>query len=530
MQLTNRKRNVLSAVQADQRSDSFSWLMPLALLTLAALGLRLLLLGRHGFWDDEMIVAFVIRQPLAAIFRDVMFNDSHPPLYHMMLRVWTLAFGGDLWTMRLFSAVLGAACVPATYLLGREATGERRAALIAAALMAVAPFQIFHAQQARMYPLLTLVVTLAALLFVRAWRRGGWWRWLLVAACCTAGVYAHVYFWFSLLGLNVWALAETWRARRIDWQRWAGAVAAQVAAVLLFLPFVPTMFGTVQAIVKNFWIKSNTPFDWLFDLVSLANNATALTDPYHPQATFALFAAFFPALLAVLLALGYSLRRARRRPEERSGCLLLHALIWTPIVVATAISLTLRPILLDRSLIGLSAPLFIVMGWMLSLNWRSLPARTVALLYGATIIVMLVQTYIVPAHQNDLFDVANRIAAERRPGDAVAYVDWQMFDASALAQPALPDVYALPPESGDTRGWLERMRVMHTPEPHRSEPVATFAPGYKRIWLVFTVFTSELEYHKRTNLAWLRQHGHEVSTFETPRSLVYLYDMRQSKP
>jgi 4-amino-4-deoxy-L-arabinose transferase-like glycosyltransferase len=529
MQYMNQQAETRPAVSITQQAIARTSIV-LALLTLAALGLRLLLLGKHGFWDDEMIVAFVIRQPLAAIFRDVMVNDSHPPLYHMLLRLWTLALGGDLWTMRLFSAAIGAACVPATYMLGREATGERRAALLAAALMAVAPFQIFHSQQARMYPLLTLVVALVALLFARAWRRGGWWRWLLVAVCCTAGVYTHVYFWFSLLGLNVWPLAETWRARRIDWRHWAGAVLAQTTVVLLFLPFVSTMFGTVQAVVKNFWIKNNTAFDWLFNLVSLANNATALTDPYHPQVTLALFAAFFPALLAVLLALIYSLRRAWHNLEERSGWLLLHALIWTPIIVATAISLTLRPILLDRSLIGLSAPLFILMGWMLSLNWRSWPARGVALLYAASIAVMLARLYTAPPLHNDLLDVANQIAAERRPGDAVAYADWQMFDASALAQPTLPDVYALPPESGDTRSWLERMRVMHTPEPHRSEPVASFAPRYQRVWLVFTVFTAELDYHKRTNLAWLRAHGREAGTFETPRALVSLYELGPSSP
>src|SRR5262249_11931112 len=168
-------------------------IVALPLLTLLALALRLYRLDYRDYFDDEVITTFVARQPLADIYRNVMANDSHPPFYHMLLHVWRAGFGESLTALRLFSVVTSTACVPLVYRLGFLLT-SRSAALVAAALMAIAPFQIYHGQQARMYPLLALIVLLTSLAFVRAWRDGSWWRWLLFGLCVAAGLHTHIYF------------------------------------------------------------------------------------------------------------------------------------------------------------------------------------------------------------------------------------------------------------------------------------------------------------------------------------------------
>src|SRR5215216_1387979 len=165
----------------------------LPLVTLLALLLRLYKLNYYAYFDDEVITTFVARQSVAEIFRNVMMNDSHPTFYHILMHFWSIGFGESLVALRLFSVVLSVICVPLTYMLGRM-IASRPAALVAAALMAIAPFQIYHSQQARMYPLLTLIVLVTTLVFLQTWKQNGWLRWLGLSLCITAGLYTHVYF------------------------------------------------------------------------------------------------------------------------------------------------------------------------------------------------------------------------------------------------------------------------------------------------------------------------------------------------
>jgi mannosyltransferase len=496
------------------------------LLTLLALALRLYKLGYHDYFDDEVITTFAARLPAAEIFRSITANDTHPPGYHILLHAWRAIFGESLIALRMFSVLLSAACVPLTYALGRLLASPA-AGVVAAGLMAIAPFQIYHAQQARMYPLLTLLVLLATLLFVLAWRRGGWLPWLLFALVVTVGLYTHIYFPLSLLALDLWALYESYRQRKIEWRRWAGMVGAQLLAVLAFVPYVPSMFSTVRGVVQAFWIQQSTPFDWMFDLVSLANNATLATLPGYEAPAWYLVVTYLPAVAAVMLALIYSVREARRRPPERGAWALLHLLIWVPIVVATAISLTIRPILLDRSLIGLSAALFLLMGWMFVRYAHRRAVQFVALAFVVSCLAGIAHAAPDQPTQNDLRQLADELAREARPGDAIAYVDWQPFDTAALVHPQQNDVYVLPGQLNDTVYWQRRMAAMRWHTPQNVAPVAEFGPRYRRVWLVYTLFTSELDYHKAVNQSWLEAHGRRVERVEFQRAVALLYELAQ---
>jgi hypothetical protein len=92
-------------------------------------------------------------------------------------------------------------------------------------------------------------------------------------------------------------------------------------------------------------------------------------------------------------------------------------------VSATIISLTVKPILLDRSLIGISSALFIIMGWMVSRFWGHRPVQLVALAFVASCCMSLAYTYPEAPVGNDLVSMAGYIAHASRPGDAVAYAD-----------------------------------------------------------------------------------------------------------
>lgn len=495
----------------------------LVLIMLLAVALRLYKLDYRDYWDDEIVSTIASRPPLVDIFQSLSHYSIHPPFYYMLLHGW-MALGEDLVTLRLLSVLIGTVSVLLTYLLGRTLVSHP-VGLVAAGLMALSPFQVFHGQQARMYPLLTLLIIVATLLFLWAWRHGGWYRWLAFALCVTAGFYTHVYFPFSLLAFDVWALYSTRQAGRIDRSRWAGLVLAQALGAAAFLPFLPQLLNTTGDVISWFWIRPNTPFDWLLALVSLSNHATFAMRPDTPA--WYLLLTFFPAVAAVLLTLIYSLREARRHPDERTIWVLLHCLIWTPIVVATLISLTVKPILVDRYLGGLSVPLYLLMAWMFLRYWRKRTLQVVAGVFVASCLATLAYAYPETRQQSAMLRLVNAVAEQRQPGDAVVYTDFQALDASLLMHPEQQHTYIAPGRSNwaNAAYWTDRIAYMRWQHPPGIAPVEAFAPRYERVWLVLTLYGPDLPYHQQVSQQWLEDHGRLVQTTDFERGVAFLYEL-----
>ena len=122
----------------------------IALLAVVALGamLRLWAIGAEPLWLDEAFSVWVAAHNMPDLVRFVASVDHHPPLYYLLLHGWQRTFGDAQATVRLLSALLGVAAIPLFYFGGRILVG-RRAAWIAALLLAVSPFHVRYGQEAR---------------------------------------------------------------------------------------------------------------------------------------------------------------------------------------------------------------------------------------------------------------------------------------------------------------------------------------------------------------------------------------------
>jgi outer membrane biosynthesis protein TonB len=86
--------------------------------------------------------------------------DQHPPLYYALLHGWMRLVGDSEFAVRTLSALFGTLTVPVIYRLARRIAGKT-AGLLAALILAVSPFHVRFAQEARMYTLLALEAALA---------------------------------------------------------------------------------------------------------------------------------------------------------------------------------------------------------------------------------------------------------------------------------------------------------------------------------------------------------------------------------
>ena len=182
MYLHNRWRYIVSA--------SWFHLLLLLLWLIIGLGLRLTNLTAKPPWTDEfstlvfslgnsflqvpldkVITPDVLLQPLqpqsTAKIQDVWLHLSqetnHPPFYFFLGHWWMQLFPTSagmvsLWGARSLAAIFGAVSIPAMYAWGWLTFRSRLVGHLAAAMMAVSPFGIFLAQEARHYTLAILWV------------------------------------------------------------------------------------------------------------------------------------------------------------------------------------------------------------------------------------------------------------------------------------------------------------------------------------------------------------------------------------
>jgi uncharacterized membrane protein len=145
--------------------------------------------------------------------------------------------------------------------VAKKAAGQR-AGYLALAFLALAPFLIRYSQETRMYGLLGLeliLVVWAVMNIVQQPKK--LWPYVLYALMAAAGLYTH---YFTVLAvLSIWAYLillepiHKWRIGKTTWLslRWW---LANIAAVLLFLPWLPSMFAQLKRGQGLGWLQPTT--------------------------------------------------------------------------------------------------------------------------------------------------------------------------------------------------------------------------------------------------------------------------------
>jgi uncharacterized membrane protein len=166
---------------------------------------------------------------------DSLIEDVHPPLYIPLVRVWTQIFGSSIGVIRSLSAVLSLLAFPCLYWLCLELFELPTVGWIAVALMAVSPFHVLYAQEARQYSMWTVTILLSCASFVRAIRQRHKLDWLIYTATVALGFYTHYFAVFVQLAHGVYIIAiEGIRRRKI----FTAYFTACISGILLGLPWL----------------------------------------------------------------------------------------------------------------------------------------------------------------------------------------------------------------------------------------------------------------------------------------------------
>ena len=137
-------------------------LVLVAILFLATF-LRFYHLGFQDVWLDEISTMNMTNPALSLeeMHFEIMAKEGFPDFYFIILKTLCDIFGHSIVVLRAFSAVFGVLSVLLIYLFTKEVI-NKRAGYIAAILLTVNPFHIYHSQEGRVYSLLMFFVILAS--------------------------------------------------------------------------------------------------------------------------------------------------------------------------------------------------------------------------------------------------------------------------------------------------------------------------------------------------------------------------------
>lgn len=334
------------------RAPRSAGLLMLVVLLLA-FALRAYHLDFQSFWSDEGISLLRARLPLGEMLRTM--PVEHAPGYFVLLHVWLRLTGESDFAVRFLSLWPSVVAVVLVYRLATD-LGSRVAGLVAALLLATNAFQVWYAQEARMYSWL-LATSLGStwMLWVggggrvsgigeRA-RRLSVLGYVLVTA---ATIYLHHYGFLVPMTHVVFMVAWLWYHRRTvpadlarrEVLRW---VIAAGGVGLLYLPWLPHFLG-----IFGFpgWRDPLDPSQLPWRYLAAYTVGDAMPAPGR---------AWLPWLY-LLLALAGALAWWRRRPMV---ALLLVCGVLVPLGGALALALR-QPDFHERYTIMISAPLLLL--------------------------------------------------------------------------------------------------------------------------------------------------------------------------
>ena len=345
----------------------------LLFILIIATVLRLYNLTAISLWHDEAFSALLVKYNFSEMMHRIAL-DVHPPFYYLALRCWDLFFGNSLFSIRMFSVLFGVLIVLGVYLLVKEIFKNNRLALFASLLVAVNPFQIQYASEARMYTLGTFLIIFSSYfllkaisschsrsLFCHSRKNGNLW-WLLYILFASAAIYTHYYIFFSIFAQVIFVLYIILRESKFNISAFIKnkifrySILVYSLITFSYLPWLKTFLKQIGQVQENYWIPA-------MNFWSIPNTFYKMT--FELPISFLKTEYILTALMIIISAIIVSVLKKKKQPAK---WLIFFSLI-IPFAIASIFSFK-TSVYLDRYFIFVSAfyLIFIALGIFLIKN------------------------------------------------------------------------------------------------------------------------------------------------------------------
>lgn len=216
------------------------WILSLEALVILAM-LVFICRNRAVDWDEAYSVRMITKYSFAEMFQ-ITAEDIHPPLYYVVLRLFSMIFGTSVFALKMVSV----AFTGLVMLLGITKVckywGGYAAFFFNLAVGLGAQFT-FYSVNIRMYSMSLFFVTWCALLAYELIRGEGGHNWVLFTLAALGGAYTHYFNVIPLAFICGYLLVGLLVTRKKDCKYFGGVCAG---IILGYLPWLPIVFSSFQ--------------------------------------------------------------------------------------------------------------------------------------------------------------------------------------------------------------------------------------------------------------------------------------------
>ncbi len=472
--------------------------------------------GRPIWYDEAFALMFSAKGPAAMLVGTLSPSgagaaDIHPLGYYTLLWIWMRTLGDSIVSARLLSIFASLATIAIAYEL-TLILFDRRAARVAALVLAMAPFQVHYGQEIRMYAFLGLWLTLAAYCLQRAVDTSAFHWWLGFSVSAALAQYTHNLAAAYLVALALWQLFTR------DWRSLARLTLAGLGALLLYFPWLIHVQAQISRVGQGYWVQAPAAYRLLtLPLLFLANL------PVRPEF---LGAALFASLGVSALALWAGIRAPMSRTKHFRSALWMLYMSFTPPLLMFLVSLWM-PVYLERSFIASGVTFCIwLAGSFASPSLRPPTRWVLASLTALAFGIGLWQHFSYRGFPYAPYEAMDdELRTSLHVNDVIIHSNKLSFLPSAYFDPDLPAMYvADPPGSSTDTLAASTQSVLGI---HAAEDIQKAAGNADRVW--FALFTQSNQeyvqagYPRHPHLTWLMLNYRLLETMQWDDLSLYLF-------
>lgn len=397
----------------------------LVIIGALALAVRWIGLTRQSLWLDEAYSVYLSAHRLPEIIGFTSGSDAHPPFYYIVLHTWMALFGSSVGAVRALSIVASIAAALMTYMVANT-LASRRVALMASIMMTISAFQIWYAQEARMYALVTLATLIGFYGLVKAQRSGGFWAWVTYSVGMLFALYLDYSAVYVMVGVVAWFTFVGRRKQGVS----LPFILSTLGIAVGYLPWVPSFFEQMRSVNGLIaWIDGSSGIGAINVLTDFFFNLSNVNQP--STTTLGIIAAGLS-----LAVTAFALWTPRHHPAYA----ILAYWVCVPLGLGLLSEFYNHPITIARTMMVVLPELFILIALAteeLAVHWSSVTARVELALVGLLLLALLAgnvgaltkaNTTIV---KEDWNGAASYVASRQQSGDLIlfnAYFAQMPFD------------------------------------------------------------------------------------------------------
>ncbi|MEG4581074.1 glycosyltransferase family 39 protein [Microcoleus sp. MON1_C5] len=239
------------------------------------------------------------------------------PLYFVAARFWVQLFGDSIAVTRSLSAVFSVLALPCMYWLCLELFESSVTAWLAVAIIAISPFQIVYAQEARPYSLLVMLILLSSTVLLRGMGLKTNSSWAIYAVTLVVGIFSYLLLGIVAIKYGIYVvIIEKIRFNK----NVIGYLLASIAGLIALSPWIIAFIkNSGKATDKTSWLSLRRPVSELMKSWVLHINNQFFDVGFYWDLPRPYLISTLPVILRILIRVGEGFYLVESKTEMRVG-------------------------------------------------------------------------------------------------------------------------------------------------------------------------------------------------------------------